>query len=63
MFITVYESNVKFSWFKKPRLDIFEKDNLPNVRDQMVNKLNTLTYGLFALKKTFSKERVQTIKH
>lgn len=52
MFITVYESNVKFSWFKKPRLDIFEKDYLPDVRDQqMVNKLNTLTYGFFALKK------------
>lgn len=33
MFITVYESNVNFSWFKKPRLDIFEKDYLPDVRD------------------------------
>lgn len=56
MFITVYERNVNFSWFKKPRLDIFEKDYLPDVRDQMVNKLNTLTYGFFALKKHLVKK-------
>lgn len=56
MFITVYERNVNFSWFKKPRLDIFEKDYLPDVRDQMVNKLNTLTYGFIALKKHLVKK-------
>lgn len=62
MFITVYESNVNFSWFKKPRLDIFEKNYLPDIRDSMVNKLNTDKW-IFCLKKTFSKERVQTFKH
>lgn len=56
MCITVYESNVNFSWFKKPRLDIFEKNYLPDVRDQMVNKLNTLTNGFFALKKHLVKK-------
>lgn len=32
MFITVYERNVRFAWFKKTQIDIFEKDYLPDIR-------------------------------